>query len=78
MTGASQQRFAHEAGAAWTFGRLAGIAVVVLFLVGIASSVLRLGRRDLDGARRAVLLVWLLGTGSRTRRRRRLASCPTT
>ncbi|MES1246716.1 MAG: glycosyltransferase family 39 protein, partial [Actinomycetota bacterium] len=46
----------HQAGAAWTLGRIAGIVVIVLFLVGIATSLLRF--RDV---RRLLLVVWLVG-----------------
>ncbi|HEX3226141.1 MAG TPA: glycosyltransferase family 39 protein [Gaiellaceae bacterium] len=55
----------HEGGAAWTLGRVAGIAVIVLFVLGIATAVARVvrdGRHpDIDTARRALLVIWLIG-----------------
>jgi Dolichyl-phosphate-mannose-protein mannosyltransferase len=55
----------HEGGAAWTLGRAAGIAVIVLLALGIVTSiahVVRDGRHPaIDTARRALLVVWLVG-----------------
>lgn len=55
----------HEGGAAWTLGRAAGIAVIVLLVVGIATAVARVVRDGrspaADTARRALLVVWLVG-----------------
>jgi hypothetical protein len=55
----------HEGGAAWTLGRVAGIAVIALFVLGLATSLARVvrdGRRPgIDTARRALLVVWLVG-----------------
>ena len=64
VMGASKKMFVDEAGAAWTLGRIAGIAVVVGLVAGIVSCAIRVVRRtrpDVDAARRALLLVWLLG-----------------
>jgi 4-amino-4-deoxy-L-arabinose transferase-like glycosyltransferase len=64
VMGASKNVFVDEAGAAWTLGRIAGFAVVVGLLAGIVSCAIRVVRRtppDVDAARRALLLVWLLG-----------------
>jgi 4-amino-4-deoxy-L-arabinose transferase-like glycosyltransferase len=55
----------HQAGAAWTLGRAAGIVVIVLLLLGIVTllaRMLRQGRHPtIDTARRALLVVWLIG-----------------
>lgn len=55
----------HEGGAAWTLGRAAGIVVIVLLALGVATAIARVvrdGRHpDVDTARRALLLVWLVG-----------------
>lgn len=55
----------HESGAAWTLGRAAGIVVIVLLVVGMVTSLARIvrdGRHpEIDTARRALLLVWLVG-----------------
>ena len=55
----------HQGGAAWTLGRAAGIVVIVLFLFGIVMSLVRVvrdGRHPkIDTARRALLVVWLVG-----------------
>jgi 4-amino-4-deoxy-L-arabinose transferase-like glycosyltransferase len=55
----------HQGGAPWTLGRAAGIVVIALLLVGVATSVARLVRRgrrpDIDTARRGLLVVWLVG-----------------
>jgi len=52
----------HEGGAWWTLGRSAGFAVVAAFVVGLVTCTLAAARRrDLAGARRALLVVWLLG-----------------
>ncbi len=55
----------HQSGAAWTFGRAAGIVVIVLLVVGMLTSLTRIvrdGRRpEIDSARRALLLIWLVG-----------------
>ena len=73
VVGASRRAFAHDAGAAWTLGRAAGVAVVVLLVLGMLTSlvvVVRGTRRmprwpfvelDEGAARRALLLVWLVG-----------------
>jgi hypothetical protein len=46
----------HQGGVAWTLGRIAGIAVIALLAIGFLTSLTRL--RD---ARRALLVVWLVG-----------------
>jgi uncharacterized membrane protein len=55
----------HQGGAAWTLGRIAGIVVIALLVVGtvtLLARVVRQGRhRTIDTARRALLLVWLIG-----------------
>jgi 4-amino-4-deoxy-L-arabinose transferase-like glycosyltransferase len=55
----------HQNGAAWTLGRVAGVVVIVLLVVGIATSLARIvrdGRHPkIDTARRALLLIWLAG-----------------
>jgi hypothetical protein len=51
----------HQSGAAWTLGRIAGIAVIVLAAVGILTSLVRARRRDADALRRVLLVVWLVG-----------------
>jgi hypothetical protein len=55
----------HQGGAAWTLGRAAGILVIVLLVVGMATSlasVVRDGRHpEIDTARRALLVIWLVG-----------------
>ena len=55
----------HQSGAAWTLGRTAGIVVIVLLALGMVTSlarVLRDGRHPtIDTARRALLVVWLVG-----------------
>jgi hypothetical protein len=55
----------HQSGAAWTLGRIAGIVVIVLLVIGIATSIARIvrdGRHpQIDTARRALLLIWLAG-----------------
>jgi 4-amino-4-deoxy-L-arabinose transferase-like glycosyltransferase len=55
----------HQGGAAWTLGRTAGIVVIVLLVVGMVTllaRVVRDGRHPrIDTARRALLLVWLIG-----------------
>jgi 4-amino-4-deoxy-L-arabinose transferase-like glycosyltransferase len=55
----------HEGGAAWTLGRAAGIVVIVLLVLGMATSLARVvrdGRHpQIDTARRALLIVWLVG-----------------
>jgi 4-amino-4-deoxy-L-arabinose transferase-like glycosyltransferase len=64
VMGASQRLFVDEAGAAWTLGRVAGIAVIVGLVAGIASCAVRVARRTrprVDASRRALLLVWLVG-----------------
>jgi hypothetical protein len=73
VVGASRSAFVHDAGAAWTLGRVVGVAVVVLFVLGMLTSAVvvargtgRLRRWPLvqleeDASRRALLLVWLLG-----------------
>jgi 4-amino-4-deoxy-L-arabinose transferase-like glycosyltransferase len=64
VTGASQKLFADEAGASWTLGRIAGIAVIAGLVAGIVSCTVRVVRRkrpNVDAARRALLLVWLAG-----------------
>jgi len=73
VVGASRSAFAHDAGAAWTFGRVAGVAVVVLLALGMLTSAVVVARGvgrvrrwplvelEEDAARRALLLVWLVG-----------------
>ena len=55
----------HQGGAAWTLGRTAGIVVIVLLGLGIATSLVRVvrdGRHPgIDSTRRALLVVWLVG-----------------
>jgi 4-amino-4-deoxy-L-arabinose transferase-like glycosyltransferase len=55
----------HQAGAAWTLGRTAGIVVIVLLVLGMVTSLVRVvrdGRHPgIDTARRALLVVWLVG-----------------
>ena len=55
----------HQAGAAWTLGRAAGIVVIVLLLLGVVTSLMRVARDGrhpgIDTARRVLLLVWLFG-----------------
>ena len=55
----------HQSGAAWTLGRTAGIVVIVLLVLGMVTSLARVvrdGRHPrIDTARRALLLVWLVG-----------------
>ena len=55
----------HQSGAAWTLGRTAGIVVIVLLVVGMVTSlphIIRDGRHpEIDTARRALLLIWLVG-----------------
>jgi 4-amino-4-deoxy-L-arabinose transferase-like glycosyltransferase len=55
----------HEGGAAWVLGRAAGIVVIVLLVLGIVTTIARVvrdGRRPgIDTARRALLVVWLVG-----------------
>ena len=55
----------HEGGIPWILGRAAGIVVIALLALGIATSLVRIvrgGRRPpIDTARRALLLVWLAG-----------------
>jgi 4-amino-4-deoxy-L-arabinose transferase-like glycosyltransferase len=55
----------HQSGAAWALGRAAGIVVIALLLLGMATSVARVvrdGRHlQIDTARRALLVVWLVG-----------------
>jgi uncharacterized membrane protein len=55
----------HQSGAAWTLGRAAGIVVIVLLVVGIVTSLARIIRDrrhpKIDTARRALLLIWLVG-----------------
>jgi 4-amino-4-deoxy-L-arabinose transferase-like glycosyltransferase len=56
----------HQNGAAWTLGRIAGIVVIVLLVLGMATAIARVvrdGRHPaIDTARRALLVVWLVGT----------------
>jgi len=73
FVGASRHAFARDAGVAWTAGRVAGVAVVVLLVLGmltcavfVARGVRRVRRWPLveleeGAARRALLLVWLVG-----------------
>jgi 4-amino-4-deoxy-L-arabinose transferase-like glycosyltransferase len=55
----------HQGGAAWTLGRTGGVVVIVLFVFGMVMSLARVvrdGRHPrIDTARRALLLVWLIG-----------------
>jgi 4-amino-4-deoxy-L-arabinose transferase-like glycosyltransferase len=73
VTGASQTLFEADAGSAWTAGRLASLAAIALLALGIVTSLVHVARGghvrrrwpfvelDIDGARRALLLVWLAG-----------------
>ena len=73
VVGASRRAFADDAGAAWTVGRVSGAAVVVLLVLGMLTSAVVVARGvgrvrrwpfielDEDAARRALLLVWLVG-----------------
>jgi 4-amino-4-deoxy-L-arabinose transferase-like glycosyltransferase len=73
VVGASRRAFADDAGAAWTFGRAAGAAVVVLLALGMVTSAVVVFRGagrvrrwplfelEADAACRALLLVWLVG-----------------
>jgi 4-amino-4-deoxy-L-arabinose transferase-like glycosyltransferase len=55
----------HEGGVAWGIGRAAGIVVIVLLAVGMVTSIARIVRHgrhpELDTARRALLVIWLVG-----------------
>jgi Dolichyl-phosphate-mannose-protein mannosyltransferase len=55
----------HEGGAGWILGRIAGIAVIALLAIGMTTSLARVvrdGRHpEVDTARRALILVWLVG-----------------
>jgi 4-amino-4-deoxy-L-arabinose transferase-like glycosyltransferase len=55
----------HEDGAAWALGRVAGIVVIVLFVIGMATAVARAvrdGRHPtVDTARRLLLVIWIVG-----------------
>lgn len=55
----------HEGGAAWTLGHAAGVVCIVLLALGIVTTLARVvrdGRRpEIDTARRAFLVVWLVG-----------------
>jgi 4-amino-4-deoxy-L-arabinose transferase-like glycosyltransferase len=55
----------HESGVAWALGVAAGIVVIVLLVVGLAGSVARIvrdGRHPAtDTARRALLVIWIVG-----------------
>ncbi|HZS23932.1 MAG TPA: glycosyltransferase family 39 protein [Gaiellaceae bacterium] len=55
----------HQEGAAWTLGRAAGIVVIALLVLGIVTTVVRVVRNgrhpQTDTARRALLVVWLVG-----------------
>ena len=55
----------HEGGVWWTLGRAAGIAVIALLVLGMVTTLARVvrdGRHpQLDTARRALLVVWLVG-----------------
>jgi hypothetical protein len=73
VLGPSRAAFVHDAGVAWTLGRAAGAAAIVLLSLGLVTSTvvavrgarLRRGWPPLDlqptAARRALLLVWLVG-----------------
>jgi hypothetical protein len=73
VSGASQSLFADEAGAAWTLGQVASLLAVALLVVGFVTCSVRIARGtrraagwpglelDPDAARRALLLIWLLG-----------------
>jgi 4-amino-4-deoxy-L-arabinose transferase-like glycosyltransferase len=50
----------HEPGIAYDLGRIGGIVTIVLLAVGIVTSLATLRRRDIDAARRALLIVWLV------------------
>ncbi len=55
----------HQSGAAWALGRTAGIVVIALLVVGVVTSLARIvrdGRHpEIDTARRALLVIWLVG-----------------
>jgi 4-amino-4-deoxy-L-arabinose transferase-like glycosyltransferase len=73
VTGPSQALFEDDAGWAWTAGRLASLAAIALLALGIVTSLVQIVRSGgfrrrwpfvelgIDGARRALLLVWLGG-----------------
>jgi 4-amino-4-deoxy-L-arabinose transferase-like glycosyltransferase len=73
LTGASQALFEADAGWLWTVGRLASLLAIALLALGFGTSALRLARTaalrgrwpfvelDADAARRALLLMWLVG-----------------
>jgi 4-amino-4-deoxy-L-arabinose transferase-like glycosyltransferase len=55
----------YRGGAAWALGRSAGIVVIVLLVLGMVTSLARVARDrrqpGIDTARRALLVVWLVG-----------------
>jgi hypothetical protein len=73
VSGASQPLLADEAGPAWTLGQIASLLAVSLLVAGFVTCSVRIARGtrraagwpwlelDPDAARRALLLVWLLG-----------------
>lgn len=73
VSGASRSLLAEEADAAWTLGQFASLLAVALFAAGFVTCSVRIARGtrraaswpwlelDPDAARRALLIVWLLG-----------------
>ena len=73
VVGPSRAGFMREAGSAWTLGRDAGSVAAGLFVLGLVTSTVRVGRGahlsraypfvelDIDGGRRALILVWIAG-----------------
>jgi 4-amino-4-deoxy-L-arabinose transferase-like glycosyltransferase len=73
VVGPSQAAIEHDAGAAWTLGRIASVLAAGLLVAGLLSCAVRVTRGtrrasrwpwfelELDAARRALLLVWLTG-----------------
>jgi 4-amino-4-deoxy-L-arabinose transferase-like glycosyltransferase len=73
VAGTSRPQLVDEAGAAWTLGQIASFLGVVLLAAGVVTCAARVARGtrradgwpwlelDPDAARRATLLVWLLG-----------------
>lgn len=55
----------HQGGVAWALGRTAGIVVIVLLGIGTVSTLARVAREGrhpgIDTARRALLVLWLVG-----------------
>jgi 4-amino-4-deoxy-L-arabinose transferase-like glycosyltransferase len=73
VTGPSQQLFTHEYGWAWTLGQVAAVASVALIALGLVTCAIQMIRHarlqrgwppvelGLDSARRALLVIWLVG-----------------